>query len=281
MIAIVTVFMVPPVLASNTSTHTSAELDTSGAVLAYLDMTADDQGNLRLDTYKATSASTSGSKGRGALDSTTVYLAAERKVIMKIDDECQFFGDEVGGPGMPTVSADEFATQYGQIQDEIAAAQPEIDAALAEIAKEDPAMAAMLKDQMAAMAGVGDPLPQPRYEVVNTGDKGSHGGFDTVRFDVMNLAAQERQFTIWATRVDNVDGGRRVSSGMRGMIDALETFMARLGIPSTGGGITGAMLDEMGTDWYPVRTEDHKYGKITNLIDASAPGNADFDLDCG
>ena len=41
------------------------------------------------------------------------------------------------------------------------------------------------------------------------------------------------------------------------------------------------MLDEMGTDWYPVRTEDYKYGKITNLIDASAPGNADFNLDCG
>ena len=284
--------LVSPVVFAGVSAHTSEERDASGNIVGYTDMTADDNGNLRMDHFGAKGTATSSAAAgsdvsmtveRGSHDGTMVYLAAEEKIIVKDGDQCQTFGKNTPMPGMPQGMNDpEFAAQMAEAQKQMAAQQPMLDAAMADLAKENPAMAEAMKKRMEQFTASGNPfMQQPRYEVINTGESGSHNGYETKRFDIMNLAAQRKEFTIWVTRIGKVDGGARVSGGMRGMFSTFEAMMQQMGLQGMGGGITGAMLEEIGDDWFPVRTEDHKRGTVTNLVDVNAQANADFSLDCG
>lgn len=240
--------------------HTTVSMDGGGKVTDVTEMVADDNGNLRMEMYKADAAG-----NRGALDSLIVFQPATQKMLTSSGGRCEVL--DLAGEDLPG----------GVSREEMAAAQAEMQAALAEMRAQNPEMAKMLEAQMgpgmAAMMG-GEP---PKIEIVQTGQGRSIEGYDTTSFQVTGVPVVGG-YTVWAADIDDVEGGRTMARASQGMMQANRQMMENMGVAEMfGGNVFGEILDAM-DDYYPIESSDGS--TTTRLVSTDGGGSADFSTDC-
>ena len=243
---------------SELARHTSAELGRSGTPESYTVMLADENGNLRIESYGATGRASSSPAGdietsfsQGDLRDLMIFQAKEGRMLMFDRGRCEVMSLEDGSlPGMGPGSMDD-------MQQQMAEAQREMQAALEEMRKEDPEMAKMLEQQMGGPAGMGAMMQQPREMIVEeTGDDRTIGDYDTTRFVVREAGSNLAPTTVWAADIDDVEGGRLVGRAMKGMFETFKEVMDRMGVGAMAGtGSASAIIEKM-EDYYPILTED-------------------------
>ena len=240
--------------------HTTVNTNAGGTVTEITEMVADDNGNMRIEIYRADA-----SGDRGALDSYIVFQAAERKMLTSSGGMCQALdltGEELPG---------------GISRDEMAAAQAEMARALEQMRAENPEMAKMLEAQMgtsmAAMMG-GD---APTIEIVETGEERTIEGYDTTGFRVNGMPGVGN-YTVWAAEVDDVEGGRTMARASQGMMQAHKQMMENMGIAEmVGANAFNEILDAM-DDYYPIESGDGS--TTTRLVSTDGNGSTDFNPTC-
>ncbi len=264
--------------------HESLEFDQYGNPEMITILFADENGNLRMETYgimaTATSSAAAGSDvdvnyERGSLQGAMVFQAAEEQMLVIDRGECQILSADLSQmPGMPPGGMEEY-------REEMAAAQQQMQEALREMAEQDPAMARMMQERMATLGGGMPGMPQQRPEMIveETGDDRSFGNYDTTGFVVYEQGTDRYRTSVWAADIDDVVGGRIVGSAMKGWLELYRDVMDRLGAGAgRGSGVASAILDKM-DDFYPIVTESTD--RRTTLTKAELGGSADFYPDCG
>jgi len=252
-------FLLSPVASADIAKHTTVNMDSSGKVTEITEMVADDNGNLRIEIYRANA-----SGERGALDSFIVFQAAEQKMLTSTDGRCE------------TMNMDGEELPGGISREEMSAAQAEMQRALKEMQAQNPEMAKMLEAQMgpnmAAMLG-GE---SPTVQVVQTGEERSIDGYDTAGFRVTGIPGISN-YTVWAADIDDVEGGRTISRASQGMMQASKQMMDNMGIGAMVGNSFSEILDAM-EDYYPILSET---GAITTkLVSTDGNGSTDFAPAC-
>ena len=259
--------------------HESIELGRSGVPENYSIIYADDAGNLRMETYGATATASSGGAAEvsysvGALQGVMNFQAAEKRMLMVDGGQCQVLSADMAGmPGMPPGGMDQY-------RDEMAAAQQQMQEAMREMAEQDPAMAEMMQQRMAAL-GSGMPgmmQQKPEMIVEELGENRDIGDYATTGFVVYEEGTDRFRTSVWAADIDDVEGGRIVGSAMKGWFEHFRDVMDRLGAGSMGGtGLTSAILEKMDS-YYPIMTESHD--RRTELTRTEVGATADFYPDC-
>ncbi len=261
--------------------HETIEEDRYGNPEAISILYADDNGNIRMETYgiiaMATSSAAAGSEvevthSPGELQGVMVFQAAEEQMLVVDRGRCQILSADMESmPGMPPGGMEEY-------REEMAAAQQQMQEAMREMAEQDPAIAAMLEERMAGMPGMSQ--QQPREMIVEaTGDDRSFGDYDTMGFVVYEEGTDRYRTSVWAADIDDVVGGRIVGSAMKGWLELYRDVMERMGAGGAGeSGVASAILDKM-DDYYPVVTESAE--RRTTLTGAELGASADFYPDCG
>ncbi len=281
-IASALIFTCSQLALADVARHESLELGSSGTPETYSVIYADDAGNLRVETYGADATASSGSAAggqadtafsRGALQGLMVFQAAEGRMLVFDGDQCQVLSADMSEmPGMPPGGMEDYREQ-------MAAAQAEMQAALEEMRRQDPAMARMLEERMAGSGAMASMMQQPREMIVEeTGDDRTIGDYDTSGFIVYEEGTDRFRTSVWAADIDDVEGGRIVGGAMQGMFELYRDVMDSMGIGSmAGAGLAGAVLEKMG-DYYPVMTESQD--RQTRLTGAELGGTADFYPEC-
>lgn len=258
--AVLVGILLSPVATAQVAKHTTTNTNSSGKVTEVTEMVADGAGNLRIEIYSADE-----SGNRGALDSFIVYQAAEQKMLTSTGGMCQ------------SISMDGESLPGGISREEMSAAQAEMQRALKEMQAQNPEMAKMLEAQMgtsmAAMMG-GE---TPTIQVVQTGDERTIEGYDTQSFRVNGIPGVGN-YTVWATDINDVEGGSTIARASQGMMQANKQMMENMGIGEmVGANAFNEILDAM-DDYYPILSED---GSVTTrLVSTNGNGSADFNPAC-
>lgn len=272
------------VAAAETARHETLEEDRYGNPEAISVLYADDNGNIRMETYgivsMATSSAAAGSEvdvthSPGELQGLMVFQAAEEQMLVVDRGRCQILSADMEGmPGMPPGGMQEFGAQMGAAQQQMQEAMREMQA----MAEQDPALARILEQQGAMIPGM--PQQRPREMVVEaTGDDRSFGNYDTTGFLVYEEGTERYRTSVWAADIDDVVGGRIVGSAMKGWLGLYRDVMERMGAGGAGeSGVASAILDKM-DDFYPIVTESDELR--TTLTHAELGASADFYPDCG
>ncbi len=255
-------------------TITSWDYGTSDAPETITVISADADGNLRIEGFGVDSeAISSGGKINvkhmpGKLRDVMIYQAEERRMLVIDRGECLVMNtDGAGGPGMPTMPA--------MPPDAMAKMQD----AIAQMEKENPELAKMMREQTDASNMLGAMMQKPRETIVEeTGDDRTIGDYDTTGFRVYEEGAENDVTLVWAANIDDVEGGRLVGNAMVGFFGAYKDMMENMG---AGGlvatGTASAVIEKM-KDFYPIETK-HPRGR-TVLIRAETGGEAEFFPDC-
>jgi len=234
-------------------------------------MVADADGNLRIEAYGVTSEATaSGGKieskhRQGNLQDLMIYQADERRMLFFDRGQCRVMNtDSPGGPGMPAIPADAMA----QMQE-----------AIAQMEKENPELAEMMKQKANTSNMLGAMMQKPRETIVEeTGDDRTIGDYDTTGFRVYEEGTENDVTTVWAADIDDVEGGRLVGNAMVGFFGAYKDMMENMGLGGLGATGTASAVIEKMKDFYPIETK-HPLGR-TVLISAETGGEAEFYPDC-
>ncbi|MDJ0747939.1 MAG: hypothetical protein QNJ11_00580 [Woeseiaceae bacterium] len=267
----------PLAMSAKLAKITSMEYGASGAPEMYTIMYADADGNLRIEGYgiisTATSSGMATSSGGnvkmnykpGDLRDLMVFQAAERRMLFFDRGQCRVMNTE--GPdatAMPGLPPDAMA---------------KMQAAIAEMEKENPELAKMMKEKAGASNMLGSMMREPRETIVEeTGDDRTIGDYDTMGFKVYEEGAEHDVTLVWAADIDDVEGGRLVGNAMVGFFGAFKDMMESMGaggLASTG--TASAVMEKM-EDFYPIETK-HPHGRST-LISAEMGGEAEFYPDC-
>ena len=252
-------------IAAEVAQHTMVTRDLNGIVREYTEMAADDAGNLRYDMFDATADG-----GPGELRDWVVWQAAEQTMVMSDGNRCERMkmdGSEM--PGMP----------QGIDRQEMMAAQAEMQRAMQQMAAENPEMARMMEQRL-ANSGLGQMMGGEKVEVeiVEIGQTREVGDYDTKGFQVVGGPATMGDTTVWATDIDDVDGGRIIGNASTGMMRAQQQMMDNMGVSQfIDTNVFGEIMEKM-SDYYPVMTEDSR--GITQLVSTSGSGEVDFYPDC-
>jgi len=240
--------------------HTTVNMNASGAVTEYTEMVASDNGDLRVEIYKADAAG-----NRGPLDSLIVFDAAAKKMLTSSGGTCQTM--DLAGETMPG----------GMSRDDVSAMQAEMMRALEEMRTQNPEMAKMLEEQMGpGMAGMMSGEPQS-IRVVETGEERTIAGYDTTGFRMEGMPVAG-DYTVWAADVDKVEGGRTMARASQAMMQAHKQMMENMGVAEIiGGNVFSEILDAM-DDYYPI--ESGNGSTTTRLVSTSGGGTEDFSLAC-
>ena len=242
--------------------HTTVTVDQAGNPREFTEMVADDNGNLRMEMY---SVAADGS--RGSLKDLIVFQATENQMLSFSNGRCEamsFEGDELPG---------------GISRDEMMAAQQEMQQALEEMRATNPEMAKMMESRMAGMPGMSAMMgnePEP-VRIVETGEEKDIGDYDTIGFRIEGMPGGGNN-TVWATDIDDVEGGRTMSAASRGMMQASKQMMENMGMGQMfGANVFGEVMEAM-EDYYPIVSEDAR-GE-TRLLSTDGNGSEDFYPEC-
>ncbi len=250
---------------------TSMEYGVSGTPEMYTIMYADGDGNLRIEGYGVDGmATSSGGKvettySPGNLRDLMIFQAAERRMLFFDRGQCRVMNTE--GPDMSAMP--------GMPPDAMAKMQ----AAIAEMEKENPELAKMMKEKASASNMLGSMMQEPRETIVEeTGDDRTIGNYDTVGFKVYEEGAEHDVTLVWAADIDDVEGGRLVGNAMVGFFGAFKDMMENMGAGGlAASGMASAVMEKM-EDFYPIESK-HPHGRST-LISAETGGEAEFYPDC-
>ncbi len=231
---------------------------------------ADKDGNLRIESFGVNgTATSSGGKvettySPGDLRDLMIFQAKERRMLFFDRGRCQVMNTEGTSPTMPGLPPDAMA----QMQE-----------AIAEMEKENPELAAMMKQKANASNMLGSMMQQPRETIVEeTGDDRTIGDYDTTAFKVYEEGAENDVTMVWAADIDDVEGGRLVGGAMVGFFGAFKEMMQNMGAGGLAAtGMASAVIEKM-ENFYPIETK-HAGGR-TLLIGAETGAEAEFYPDC-
>ena len=232
---------------------------------------ADADGNLRIEGFGVNAlAESSGGKikttySAGELRDVMIFQAKERRMLFIDRGQCRVMDTQTpGGPGMPAIPSDAMA----QMQE-----------AIAQMEKENPELAKMMKQQASASNMLGAMMQEPRETIVEeSGDDRTIGDYDTTGFRVYEEGSEGDVTLVWAADIEDVEGGRLVGNAMVGFFGAYKDMMENMGVGGLGAtGMASAVIEKM-KDYYPIETKDAR-GR-TMLISAETGGEAEFYPDC-
>ncbi len=250
---------------------TSMDYGMSDAPEAYTIMLADGNGNLRIEVYGVNGMATSSggdvktTYSQGDLQDVMVFQAKERRMLFFDRGRCQVMNTQ--GPDAPTMP--------GLPPDALA----EMQAAIAEMEKENPELAKMMKERAGASNMLGAMMREPRETIVEeTGDDRTIGDYDTKGFKVYEEGTENDVTLVWAADIDDVKGGRLVGNAMVGFFGAYKEMMENMGAGGLAAtGVASAVIEKM-EDFYPIETK-HPGGRSV-LLSVEAVGEAEFYPDC-
>ena len=261
----------PPGASAELAKITSMEYGVSDVPEMYTVMFADGDGNLRIEGYGVTgSATSSGGKvettfSPGDLRDLMIFQAAERRMLFFDRGQCRVMSAEgPEAPAMPGMPPDAMA---------------KMQEASAQMEKENPELAKMMKQKASASNMLGSMMQKPRETIVEeTGDNRTIGDYDTMGFKVYEEGAEHDVTVVWAADIDDVEGGRLVGNAMVGFFGAYKDMMENMGAGGLAAtGMASAVMEKM-EDFYPIETK-HPRGR-TMLIGAETGGEVEFYPDC-
>ncbi len=253
---------------AETARHVTVEVNSGGAAESYNVMTADDLGNLRIESYSA-AGDAAASIVPERLQNKMIFQASDERLLLFDRGQCQeLSGDLSSMPGMPAGGMDE-------VRQQVAEAQAEMQAMLEEMRQQDPAMAKMIEEQMKArMGGAMMGEPPPGRVVATTGDSRRIGDYETQAFEIRVEGSDAVESTVWAADLDAVDGGFIVNNAMIGMFELFRDMMEQAGVGDLfATGMSAEVVEKM-ENYYAVETE-HADG-ATRLVSAETGVPADF-----
>ncbi len=273
-VALLFALQAPFALSAELAKITSWDYGTSDVPELITVIVADADGNLRIEDFGVNSEATS-SGGKiemkytpGSLRDVMIFQAKERRMLVFDRGQCRVMNAQTpGGPGMPAMPA---------IPPD---AMAQMQEAIAQMEKENPELARMMKQQANASNMLGAMVQQPRETIVEeTGDDRTIGDYDTTGFKVYEEGAENDATLVWAADIDDVEGGRLVGNAMAGFLGAYQDMMENMGAGGLGATGTASAIIEKMKDYYPIETKD---GRIrTVLIKAETGGEAEFFPDC-
>ncbi|MDJ0711544.1 MAG: hypothetical protein QNJ14_14225 [Woeseiaceae bacterium] len=267
-------FVQSPAWAAEVAKITSMDYGFSDTPELYSIIYADKDGNLRIEGYGVTGMATSaGGKvettfNPGDLQDLMIFQAEERRMLFFDRGQCRVMSaDGAAGPGMPAMP---------QMPPD---AMAQMQEALAEMEKENPALAEMMKQKMNSSNMLGSMMQEPRETVVErSGDDRTIGDYDTTGFVVYEKGNENETTEVWAADIDEVEGGRLVGHAMVGFFGAYKDMMENMGVGGLGAtGMASAVIEKM-KDYYPIETK-HARGRTT-MISAETGGEVEFYPDC-
>ncbi len=270
-VALLFALQTPLAASAELAKMTSMDYGMSDVPEAYSIILADENGNLRIETYGVDGMATSSggkvetSYSRGDLRDTMVFQAEERRMLFFDRGRCQVMNTEgPEAPVMPGLPPDAMA----QMQE-----------AIAQMEKENPELAKMMKQKAGASNMLGGMMQEPRETIVEeTGDDRTVGDYDTKGFKVYEEGSESDVTLVWAADIDDVEGGRLVGSAMVGFFNAYKDMMENMGAGGLAAtGVASAVIEKM-ENYYPIETK-HPRGR-SMLISAETGGEADFYPDC-
>lgn len=289
----VSMIITTPAFAASSVTHSLVTVDRDGNITEFSEISADSDGNLRMDSfspqYEAVSMSDAaaavGSAAppkahRGGISDSVIYQASEDQIVAVDGDRCQVLNSDTPAPfGMQGGMQGVDMSQY---QEAMKQAQSQMDNAFAEMAKENPEAAAQMKQQYGGLVGLGSAVnKQPQFELVETGQTQSFGNYRTTVFDLVETSENRKDQTVWAADIDSVEGGDLVSNGMLGMYGVYQAYMESMGLNDmAGAGMLGVIMEKM-RDYYPVVTIDHTDGSRTELRGINESSDVNYFPACG
>ena len=253
---------------AETARHVTVDVDASGSARTYNVMTADDLGNLRIETYEA-GGDAAASIVPERLRHKMIFQAGDERLLMFDRGQCQEVSADLESmPGMP-------AGGMAEVRQQMAEAQAEMQAMLEEMREQDPAMAKMLEEQMKSrMGGAMMGEPPPARTVGKTGDSRRIGDYDTEAFEIRVEGSNTVESTVWAADLDAVDGGFIVNNAMIGMFELFRDMMEQAGVGDLfATGMSAEVVEKM-ENYYAVEAE-HADG-TTRLVSAETGVPADF-----
>ena len=270
-IALLFALQTPVSAAAELAKMTSMEYGMSDVPEVYTIILADGNGNLRIETYGVDGmATSSGGKvettySAGDLRDVMIFQAEERRMLFFDRGRCQVMNTEgPDAPVMPGLPPDAMA---------------QMQAAIAEMERENPELAEMMKQKAGASNMLGSMMQEPRETIVEeTGDDRAVGDYDTKGYRVYEEGAANDVTLVWAADIDDVEGGRLVGNAMVGFFDAFKSMMENMGAGGLAAtGMASAVIEKM-EDFYPIETK-HPGGR-SMLISAETGGEAEFFPDC-
>lgn len=261
------VLLAAPALAE-TARHVTVDVDSSGSARSYNVMTADDMGNLRIESYAA-GGDAAASIVPERLENKMIFQASDERLLMFDRGQCQAVNADLDSmPGMP-------AGGMAEVRQQVADARAEMEAMLEEMREQDPAMAKMLEEQMKArMGGAMMGEPPPARVVEKTGESRRIGDYDTEAFEIRGEGSNALESTVWAADLDAVDGGFIVNNAMIGMFELFRDMMEQAGVDDLfATGMSAEVVEKM-ENYYAVEAEHT--GGTTRLVSAETGVPADF-----
>ncbi|MDX1515903.1 MAG: hypothetical protein R3288_03635 [Woeseiaceae bacterium] len=261
--------------------HTSVETDGTGRTVKITETLAAGNGDVMFLSYGvAASASSSGgdvstSTQRGPLQERMLFRSAADAIVINDGGNCQSLGGDSGVPGAYSGAG------MQDYQQQMAAAQAEMEKAYAEMAQQNPQLAEQMRQMMSGRGN--NPMFQPHdeLELVETGNTRTIGDYATEEFQVRSVSTGQVKHTVWATDIDEVDGGRLVGRNGAAMVRTLKAAFDRMGVGGLGAAsIMSAIGDKMETH-YPIVTVDHDTGHETRFAGASDTDIDLLDIGCG
>ncbi len=272
-IAIAALFalQVPLAVGAELGRITSWDYGVSGVPELITVIVADADGNLRIEGFGVNSEATS-SGGKiemkympGNLRDVMIFQAKERRMLFFDRGQCRVMNTQgPGAPAMPGMPPDAMA---------------KMQEAIAQMEKENPELAKMMKQQANASNMLGSMMQKPRETIVEeTGDDRTIGDYDTTGFRVYEEGSESDVTLVWAADIDDVEGGRLVGNAMVGFFGAYKEMMENMGAGGLGATGTASAVIEKMKDFYPIETKDES-GR-TLLKKAETGGEAEFFPDC-
>jgi len=252
--------------------HTIVTLDSGGVPVEYIEMAADDNGNLRVETYSvAGNTGISTSFDRSDLDAMMVYQAKEARMLAFDGSRCHAMGVNDPIPGMPAGGMDQYAEQMQQ-------AQAQMSEAFEQMAKENPEMAKMLQQQMGG-GDIAAMIPKtPELAVTESGQDRRIDQYSTTEFVVTNAETGERQYAVWAADINDVEGADTINRATLNMMNTFKERMDSMGLGDVMAGAMNASIMDKMEDYYPIETQDND-GR-SKLISTDGAGSTDFYPEC-
>ena len=267
-VALLFALQTPYAVSAELGRITSFDYGNSDVPEAIAVIVADADGNLRIESYGVISESTASGgiietkHSQGSLRDMMIYQAEDRRMLFFDRGRCQVMNTQ--GPAAPAIPPDAMA----QMQE-----------AIAQMEKENPELAKMMKQQANASNMLGAMMQKPRETIVEeTGDDRTIGDYDTMGFKVYEEGSENDATMVWAADIDDVEGGRLVGAAMVGFFGAYKDMMENMGAGGLGSTGTASAVIEKMKDFYPIETKDARGRTI--VISAETGGEAEFFPDC-
>ncbi len=282
--------------ATNTgwAAHIVTETRQGSTPITRTDTYANASGDLRVEERRfGSSSSASASASSGSSNSTVEYHLGKTEDIMLYQSKgnafvvlegstCRRLTADSKPPmpfGLPGMDMSEANAKMNEAMKQAGAAMEE---AMAQARKDG-----MTAEQQRQIEQFTKPFTQPKtikpdntLEIYKLGEKTRVGNYSAVGYGVRDLNGIDKH-RVWVVSVSEIPGGKHVRKAMRGMFETFSEFLDKMG----GGALMDTGLSAMFEKpelaaMYPVRIEDLDSGEVTDVIEASSGGSAEYYPEC-